>query len=153
MTSAHSLLICAHPRSQNSPSTDTQALLETAFVGITLHHTTILYAEVGGKLSCGQKILARPQDGTENNQVRTTRIARHPTACLASPYEELRPLAATVRRDHPDTTLNPTALVNEAWLKLSKSPEIAATSLLHLKRIAAQPCGRFGGGCASPEFE
>ena len=53
-------------------------------------------------------------------------------------YEELRRLAASVRRNDPNTTLNPTALVNEAWLKLSKSPEIAATSLLHFKRIAAR---------------
>ena len=53
-------------------------------------------------------------------------------------YEELRRLAATVRRNDPNTTLNPTALVNEAWLKLSKSPEIAATSPLHFKRIAAR---------------
>jgi RNA polymerase sigma factor (TIGR02999 family) len=53
-------------------------------------------------------------------------------------YEELRRLAATVRRDHPNTTLNPTALVNEAWLKLSKSPDIAASSPLHFKRIAAR---------------
>jgi RNA polymerase sigma factor (TIGR02999 family) len=53
-------------------------------------------------------------------------------------YEELRRLAATVRRNDPNTTLNPTALVNEAWLKLSKSREIAATSPLHFKRIAAR---------------
>jgi RNA polymerase sigma factor (TIGR02999 family) len=53
-------------------------------------------------------------------------------------YEELRRLAATLRRNDPNTTLNPTALVNEAWLKLSKSAEIAATSPLHFKRIAAR---------------
>ena len=53
-------------------------------------------------------------------------------------YEELRRLAATVRRSDPNSTLNPTALVNEAWLKLSKSPEIATTSPLHFKRIAAR---------------
>ena len=53
-------------------------------------------------------------------------------------YEELRRLASTVRRNDPMTTLNPTALVNEAWLKLSKSPKIAATSPLHFKRIAAR---------------
>jgi RNA polymerase sigma factor (TIGR02999 family) len=34
--------------------------------------------------------------------------------------------------------LNPTALVNEAWLKLAKSPRFAATSRLHFKRIAAR---------------
>lgn len=53
-------------------------------------------------------------------------------------YEELRRLAAIVRRDHPNTTLNPTALVNEAWLKLSKSSKFGATSPLHFKRIAAR---------------
>lgn len=53
-------------------------------------------------------------------------------------YEELRRLASTVRRGDPGATLNPTALVNEAWLKLSGSPEVAATSPLHFKRIAAR---------------
>ena len=53
-------------------------------------------------------------------------------------YEELRRLASTVRRGDPSATLNPTALVNEAWLKLAGSPELAATSPLHFKRIAAR---------------
>jgi RNA polymerase sigma-70 factor, ECF subfamily len=53
-------------------------------------------------------------------------------------YEELRRLASTVRRGDPSSTLSPTALVHEAWLKLSKSPEIAHTSRLHFKRIAAR---------------
>jgi len=53
-------------------------------------------------------------------------------------YEELRRLASTVRRGDPSATLNPTALVNEAWLKMAKSPQIAATSRLHFKRIAAR---------------
>ena len=53
-------------------------------------------------------------------------------------YEELRRLAATVRRGDPSATLNPTALVNEAWLKLAKSPEISSASILHFKRIAAR---------------
>ena len=53
-------------------------------------------------------------------------------------YEELRRLAAAVRRDDPSATLNPTALVNEAWLKLADSPELASTSPLHFKRIAAR---------------
>jgi RNA polymerase sigma factor (TIGR02999 family) len=53
-------------------------------------------------------------------------------------YEELRRLASAIRRDDPDASLTPTALVNEAWLKLSRSPEIAATSPLHFKRIAAR---------------
>jgi len=42
-------------------------------------------------------------------------------------YEELRRLASTVRRGDPSATLNPTALVNEAWLKLASSPGVANT--------------------------
>ncbi|MGC2108218.1 MAG: ECF-type sigma factor [Candidatus Korobacteraceae bacterium] len=53
-------------------------------------------------------------------------------------YEELRRLAATVKRGDPSNTLSPTALVNEAWLKLTKSPGFAAESPLHFKRIAAR---------------
>ncbi|HUB78475.1 MAG TPA: ECF-type sigma factor [Bryobacteraceae bacterium] len=53
-------------------------------------------------------------------------------------YEELRRLAAKVRRDDPCLTLNTTALVNEAWLKLAASPGFTALSQLHFKRIAAR---------------
>jgi RNA polymerase sigma-70 factor, ECF subfamily len=53
-------------------------------------------------------------------------------------YEELRRLASSVRRGDPSATLSPTALVNEAWIKLAASPEVAATSRLHFKRIAAR---------------
>jgi RNA polymerase sigma factor (TIGR02999 family) len=52
-------------------------------------------------------------------------------------YEELRRLASTVRRGDPSATLNPTALVNEAWLKLAGS-KVSNTSRLHFKRIAAR---------------
>jgi RNA polymerase sigma factor (TIGR02999 family) len=57
---------------------------------------------------------------------------------FSATYEELRRLASSVRRGDPSATLNPTALVNEAWMKMAKSPEIAATSRLHFKRIAAR---------------
>jgi RNA polymerase sigma factor (TIGR02999 family) len=53
-------------------------------------------------------------------------------------YEELRRLASTVKRSDASATLNPTALVNEAWLKLVKSPPFETTSRLHFKRIAAR---------------
>jgi RNA polymerase sigma factor (TIGR02999 family) len=52
-------------------------------------------------------------------------------------YEELRRLASKVRQGDPSATLNPTALVNEAWIKLADSPNVA-TSRLHFKRIAAR---------------
>jgi RNA polymerase sigma factor (TIGR02999 family) len=53
-------------------------------------------------------------------------------------YEELRRLAAAVRRSDPGASLTPTTLVNEAWLKLMASPSFVATSPLHFKRIAAR---------------
>jgi RNA polymerase sigma factor (TIGR02999 family) len=53
-------------------------------------------------------------------------------------YEELRRLASSVRRGDPSATITPTALVNEAWLKLAHSPQLASTSPLHFKRIAAR---------------
>jgi RNA polymerase sigma factor (TIGR02999 family) len=53
-------------------------------------------------------------------------------------YEELKRLASSVKRGDPGATLNPTALVNEAWLKLASSPGVASTSPLHFKRIAAR---------------
>lgn len=53
-------------------------------------------------------------------------------------YEELRRLAATVRRGDPSETLNPTALVNEAYLKLAASAGLEPASRLHFKRIAAR---------------
>jgi RNA polymerase sigma factor (TIGR02999 family) len=57
---------------------------------------------------------------------------------FSAAYEELRRLAASVRRNDPSATLSPTALVNEAWLKLADSPWVAHTSRVHFKRIAAR---------------
>jgi RNA polymerase sigma factor (TIGR02999 family) len=53
-------------------------------------------------------------------------------------YEELRRVAASVRRRDPGGTLNPTALVNEAYLKLAGSLKLTPESRLHFKRIAAR---------------
>jgi RNA polymerase sigma factor (TIGR02999 family) len=53
-------------------------------------------------------------------------------------YEELRRLASSVKSSDAGATLNPTALVNEAWLKLGNSRRVASTSPLHFKRIAAR---------------
>lgn len=59
-------------------------------------------------------------------------------AVFSTAYEELRRLAASVRRHEASATLNPTALVHEAWLKLRGSPAVAHTSPLHFRRIAAR---------------
>ena len=53
-------------------------------------------------------------------------------------YEELRRLAASVRRNDPAATISATTLVNEAWLRLAATPSVAHTSPLHFKRIAAR---------------
>jgi len=53
-------------------------------------------------------------------------------------YEELKRLAATVRRTHPNATLNPTALVHEAWIRLAGSAPLEIESPLHFKRVAAR---------------
>jgi RNA polymerase sigma factor (TIGR02999 family) len=57
---------------------------------------------------------------------------------FSATYEELRRLAHSVKRNDSSLTLNPTALVSEAWLKLANSPPFAAMSPLHFKRIAAR---------------
>jgi RNA polymerase sigma factor (sigma-70 family) len=53
-------------------------------------------------------------------------------------YEELRRLASFVRRNEANVTLNSTALVHEAWLKLKDSPHLAAKEASHFKAIAAK---------------
>ena len=74
---------------------------------------------------------ALPSEPTLDDRLRMDRL-------FSATYEELRRLASSVRRDDPSATLNPTALVNEAWLKLAGSPGIATESRLHFKRIAAR---------------
>ncbi|HLJ79193.1 MAG TPA: ECF-type sigma factor [Acidobacteriaceae bacterium] len=53
-------------------------------------------------------------------------------------YEELRRLASSVKRGDAANTLSPTALVNEAWLRLANAPAVRAQSPLHFRRIAAR---------------
>jgi RNA polymerase sigma factor (TIGR02999 family) len=85
---------------------------------------------------------------------------------FSATYEELRRLAASVRRADPSATLSPTALVNEAWLKLADTPHVAHTSRVHFKRIAARAmrqvlieaarrrnAGKRGGGGAVVTFD
>jgi len=62
---------------------------------------------------------------------------------LAQVYEELRRLAAAqFARDAAGHTLQPTALVHEAWLRLSKVPEQAWQNRAHFFRAAAQAMRR-----------
>jgi RNA polymerase sigma factor (TIGR02999 family) len=53
-------------------------------------------------------------------------------------YEELRRVAASLKRGDRSATLNPTALVGETWLKLARARGLQIKSRLHLKRVAAR---------------
>ena len=79
---------------------------------------------------------ARPYEVCEPDATPEQRRALDQVFSLT--YEELRRLASTVRRGDPNATLSPTTLVHEAWLKLANSPQVATTSRLHFKRIAAR---------------
>ncbi|MFN0100045.1 MAG: ECF-type sigma factor [Gemmatimonadaceae bacterium] len=59
-------------------------------------------------------------------------------AAFVAAYDELRRLASHMQRQDPGVTFDPTGLVNETWIKLSGSPDVANTSPLHFKRIAAR---------------
>jgi RNA polymerase sigma factor (TIGR02999 family) len=63
-------------------------------------------------------------------------------ALFVSRYQELRRIASNLKRGDGNVTLNPTALVNEAWLKLANSPELGALSQAHFKAIAARAMRR-----------
>ena len=79
-----------------------------------------------------------PQHGERHRLLPESGDRRALDDLFSAAYEELRRLAATVSRNDPAATLSPTALVNEAWLKLADSPAVARTSPLHFKRIAAR---------------
>ena len=81
-------------------------------------------------------------------------------------YEELRRLASAVRRHDGRATISPTGLVNEAWVKLVKSPPAGLASLAHFKRVAARAmrqvlveaarrrqAGKRGGGLVMVTFD
>jgi RNA polymerase sigma-70 factor, ECF subfamily len=53
-------------------------------------------------------------------------------------YEELKRLGSYIRRGQPGATLNTTALVHEAWLKLKASKSLEFKSEAHFKHIAAK---------------
>jgi RNA polymerase sigma-70 factor, ECF subfamily len=53
-------------------------------------------------------------------------------------YEDLRQLARSVKYSRPPSTLTPSTLVQEAWLRLAKSPKLAQYTETQFKFIAAQ---------------
>lgn len=78
----------------------------------------------------------RTTEGTERANDEEQRHALD--QIFAATYQELRRLASKVRSDDPRATLNPTALVNEAWFKLANYPALELKSKLDFKRLAAR---------------
>jgi RNA polymerase sigma factor (TIGR02999 family) len=59
-------------------------------------------------------------------------------ALYSAVYEELRRLAASVRRRPFGSSLTPTTLVHEAWVKLARNPELASLPIPHFQGVAAR---------------
>jgi RNA polymerase sigma factor (TIGR02999 family) len=59
-------------------------------------------------------------------------------ALFTATYEELRRLASAIRRGDGHATISPTGLVNEAWVKLAKSPPVVLVSRAHFTHVAAR---------------
>ena len=78
---------------------------------------------------------ARPQSEAQDDDIGEARDRLDEMFNLA--YAELHRLAAILQHSS-NATLGPTALVNEAWLKLSAYPGFHWESPLHFRRIAAR---------------
>ena len=81
--------------------------------------------------------LRHPSSGRDDSPVSSPQ-RRELDEVFSQVYEELRRLAAAVRRNDPGTSVSSTTLVHEAWLKLKDSPQLAETSIPHFKAIAAR---------------
>ena len=64
--------------------------------------------------------------------------SRELDALYSLAYEELRRLARATLRREMHSSISPTTLVHEAWLKLLASPAVRVESPMHFKRIAAR---------------
>jgi RNA polymerase sigma factor (TIGR02999 family) len=53
-------------------------------------------------------------------------------------YAELRRVAVSLKRRDGGVTINPTALVHEAWLRLGTAPSLRALPPAHFKALAAR---------------
>jgi RNA polymerase sigma-70 factor (ECF subfamily) len=81
-----------------------------------------------------------PRSGDLNAQDAEPRQPADPAAARLLPlvYDELRALAAGIfRSEAPDHTLQPTALVHEAWLRLSRSQRLEVRGRAEFHALAA----------------
>src|SRR5687768_23820 len=92
----------------------------------------------GGETVMDSRGMATDEAVASGDYTLTAPEQRTVDALFSATYEELRRLASTVRRADQNTTLSPTTLVNEAWLKLARSRGLTVMSELHFKRLAAR---------------
>jgi len=121
--------------SQSQESFSSPAFLPVGILVASLHYAL--------RKSAGKTVMplrnSRLASGFQPDELGGTPEERRALDQLFSvTYEELRRLASSVKRSDPGATLSPTTMVNEAWVKLAKSPQFASTSRLHFKRIAAR---------------
>jgi RNA polymerase sigma factor (TIGR02999 family) len=85
-----------------------------------------------------------PRRRERTNKIADTQLEerRALDALFEDRYQELRRIASNLKRHDGNVTLSPTALVNEAWLRLADSPRVSALSSAHFKAIAAQAMRR-----------
>jgi len=122
------------------PQRGSAAVLLPGPLGRARHRTPGLYQPL--RKDVGKTVMPLRNSGMAGESVPSALAAAGERRALddlfSLTYEELRRLACSVKRGDQGLTLNPTALVNEAWVKLAASPNFAATSALHFKRIAAR---------------
>ena len=95
------------------------------------------------KTCCEQRVLGITVPGMENiTQLLievTNRNSAAVDALLPLIYDELRSLAANyLRRERPDHTLQPTALVHEAYLRMVDQTQVNWQNRAHFFGVAAQ---------------
>ena len=88
------------------------------------------------------KIFSTPTDEPVPERLVETQLAEPDHRAIdeffSASYEELKRIARAAKQRDPQAALSPTTLVNEAWLKLAKSPGLAFQSTLHFKLTAAR---------------
>jgi RNA polymerase sigma factor (TIGR02999 family) len=89
-----------------------------------------------------QRIMPRHRVRTDGSVDAHLQERRALDELFAARYKELRRIASNLKRHDGNVTLSPTALVNEAWLRLAGSPQVGTLSAAHFKAIAAQAMRR-----------
>jgi RNA polymerase sigma factor (TIGR02999 family) len=86
--------------------------------------------------------MSRHRLGTGSRNAHTFPARQALDDLFAARYRDLKRIAANLKRNDGNVTISPTALVNEAWLKMAGSPELGRLSPSHFKAIASRAMRR-----------